>query len=99
MAIVLGGLGLQLKNKPFAESPAERKRWRSMNKQAAFAELCKFVAIACGLLLTIADDSHADGTLAAVISTVEVVALLAPPLAGVDMYLQNNLDRVHDYTP
>eukprot|EP01044_Picomonas_judraskeda_P029116 COSAG03_NODE_9944_length_683_cov_0.880137_1_plen_116_part_10 len=44
LSIVLGGLVLQLQNKPYAESDLEAKRWSSLNMHAAVSEACKLVS-------------------------------------------------------
>eukprot|EP01046_Picozoa_sp_COSAG06_P080655 COSAG06_NODE_27909_length_584_cov_0.907216_2_plen_91_part_01 len=52
MSIVLGSLVIQLRNKPYAETQEEAKRWSSLNKNAAVSEACKLATIALGLLST-----------------------------------------------
>ena len=44
LLIVLGGLVVQLRNRPYAESDQEAKRWYSLNKNAAVSEACKLVS-------------------------------------------------------
>lgn len=44
LLIVLGGLVVQLRNRPYAESDQEAKRWSSLNKNAAVSEACKLVS-------------------------------------------------------
>eukprot|EP01043_Picozoa_sp_COSAG02_P057882 COSAG02_NODE_7107_length_3182_cov_2.046708_1_plen_863_part_10 len=89
--ILIAGLALQLRNKPYAESVAESRHWSSINMQAAVADGCKVATVALGLLSTVTNGAE-GGTVAHLISAGAVLTTATPLLlAGVTKCRQNQI--------
>jgi hypothetical protein len=96
--ILMVGLALQLRNKPYAESVAEGLHWSSINRQAAVADGCKVAAVACGLLSTVANGAE-GGTLAHLISAGAVLSAATPVLlAGATKWREKHILEVTSVT-
>ena len=81
MAATCAVLALQLKKQPFAEDAAAAAHWSSLNKQAAVALFCQFVALGLGLASTVAGAGDADtSTALGFVIVVGVLITFATPL-------------------
>ena len=78
-AVILVSLALQLKLKPFKESPKAAAHWSSANKMAALALLCQAAAMVAGMASAAlkSRDANTDAT-DALIAIVVLVSFLLP---------------------
>ena len=74
-------LALQLKKRPFAEDVAAAAHWSSLNKQAAMALFCQFVALGLGLVSTVMEAGDADtSTTLGLVIVLGILIAFATPL-------------------